>query len=182
MEKHGLSLEFILQHARSLVLFHALSASNKPQTNFPPKACLPEFESGPNPISGTGLVPIGILVSSANTHRTQVTQGACLRAQRPSKSSVKHASHKAKAYRAGQSSETHIQRSLMGAEARKDAVPKTVPAKSRRTVPGERPASTFCAVCKHGGATRKQSDPARRVLRPTLIKSVNQLWPRQGVT
>lgn len=104
---------------------------------------LPEFESGPNPISGTGLVPIGILVSSANTHRTQVTQGACLRAQRPSKSSVKHASHKAKAYRAGQSSETHIQRSLMGAEARKDAVPKTFLAKSRHTVLDERPASTF---------------------------------------
>lgn len=37
-------------------------------------------------------------------------------------------------------SETHIQRSLMGAEARKDAVPKTFPAKSQHIVPGERPA------------------------------------------
>lgn len=63
-------------------------------------SCLPVFETGPNPISGTGLVPIGILV---NTHHTEVTPGACLRAQQPSKSSVKHASHKAKAYRTGQS-------------------------------------------------------------------------------
>lgn len=152
--KDVFSLEFILQHARTLVLFYGLSASNKPQTNFSPKACLPEFESGPNPISGTGLVPIGILVSSANTHQTPVTQGACLRAQWPSKSSVKHASHKAKAYQAGQSSETHIQRSVMGAEARKDAVPKTIPAKSRCTVLGERRAST-CAVNTEGRLENK---------------------------
>lgn len=65
MERHGFSLDFGPQHARTLVLFYGLSASSKPQTNFSPKACLPEFESGPNPISGTGLVPIGILVSGA---------------------------------------------------------------------------------------------------------------------
>lgn len=44
-------------------------------------SCLQEFEPVHKPISGTGLVPIGILVSSTtNTHRTEVTQGACLRA------------------------------------------------------------------------------------------------------
>lgn len=125
-------------------------------------------------------MPIGILVSS---HQTKVTQEACLRAQQPSKSSVKHASHKAKAYRAGQSSEAHIQRSLMGAEARKDAVPKTVPAKSRRTVPDERPAST-CAVNTEGRlqnkmiqrtvlATHKVSEPAVAVAR-CYINNVNR--------
>lgn len=56
----------------------------------------------------------------------------------------------------------------MGAEARNDAV-----SKSRRAVPGERPASAANAE----GAARKQND----VLRPPLIKSVNQLWLQRGV-
>lgn len=163
MEKHGFSLEFILQHARTLVLFYGLSASNKPQTNFSPKACLPEFESGPNPISGTGLVPIGILVSSANTHRTQVTQGACLRAQRPSKSSVKHASHKAKAYRAGQSfGDTHS-KELNGRGGTQRCCTQNLSSQILAHSPGREARIDFCAVCKHGGATRKQNDPMRRV-------------------
>lgn len=33
-------------------------------------SCLLVFETGPNPISGTGLVPIGILVSSTTTPTT----------------------------------------------------------------------------------------------------------------
>lgn len=158
MEKPGFSLVFILQHALTLVLFYGLSHSNKPQTNFSPKACLPEFESGSNPISRTGLVPIGILVSSANTHRTQVTQGAYLRAHRPSKSSVKHASHKAKAYRAGQSSE-ELNRRRGTQRCCTQNRSGQIPAHS----PGQEAHIDFIAVCKHVGATRKQNDPMRCV-------------------
>ena len=88
----------------NLYVFVQESVYHMPHDALSTSSCLQEFEPMPKPISGTGLVPIGILVSSpTNTHRTKVTQGACLRAQPPSKSSVKHASHEAKAYRAGQS-------------------------------------------------------------------------------
>lgn len=117
--------------------------------NYPPNAldelftssCLQQFETRPNPISGSGLVPIGILVSSTTTlsklrsHRGHV----CVRSSQVNHPSNMPAMGLKLTGQDRSRRETHIRRGLVESGSTQRCCTQNLTTKSSK----ERPASTL---------------------------------------
>lgn len=115
-------------------------------------SCLQEFEPRPNPISGSGLAPIGILVSNTKTPTAPRSQRGhvCVHGL-PSKSSVRHASHGAKALqnRTELEGDTLSERGLMESGGTRRCCTQNLTTKSSKMAACERPASALCCPQTH---------------------------------